>query len=365
MYTINNNKTIKGFFEKNKVCVIYITETARILAEKIKDNLKTYFNIDIKYYSEYKKEIEKNFKKYDILLYIMASGIAIRSIAPYIVDKLSDPGIVVVDERCRNAVSLLGGHIGGANEMVLILSEELGINPVITTATDTNNLGSIDMISKYLNVDHRSNPMFREITLNINSSIVNGNRVKVYAEGCIKDYIENEIPKRYTKGVDIVDISQLEMVKNIDRETEVLITDRADLISKYIEKIYILIPKKNAIGVGCRKNTDKILFEETVKSYLHECNKSVESIALIGTIDIKKEEECIHEFAKKYGINEKFFSKDELDGIDKLYDKSDFVKSITGVYSVCEPSCHILTDGKLLYKAKKENGVTVALGTLI
>ena len=84
----------------------------------------------------------------------MATGIVVRAIAPLIISKFSDPAILVMDEKGNNIISLLSGHMGGANEMTLYISDLINSNPVITTATDVNKKSSLDMIAKKLNASY-------------------------------------------------------------------------------------------------------------------------------------------------------------------------------------------------------------------
>ena len=88
----------------------------------------------------------------DALLFIGACGIAVRSIAPYLQGKDKDPAVVVLDERGIFAISLLSGHLGGANELTAVLANLTGAIPVITTATDINGRFAVDVFAKKQNL---------------------------------------------------------------------------------------------------------------------------------------------------------------------------------------------------------------------
>src|SRR5579875_1893527 len=90
------------------------------------------------------------FTQYDGFIFVMATGIVVRTIAPLIADKRSDPAIVVVDVTGRFAISLCSGHLGGANELANRLAQILGAVPVVTTGTDVNETLAPDMLAKEL-----------------------------------------------------------------------------------------------------------------------------------------------------------------------------------------------------------------------
>ena len=94
--------------------------------------------------------VKEIFSQYDGLLFIMASGIAVRAIAPYIVSKVSDPAVLVMDECGRHCISLLSGHLGGANAWAREVALAVGADPVITTATDVHQRRAPDDIAREL-----------------------------------------------------------------------------------------------------------------------------------------------------------------------------------------------------------------------
>ena len=122
-YTMKNDKL--ELTQQNSKNIIRIEQ-------KLKDFIPTIFN------------------KYRYIVFIMATGIVVRTIAPLIQSKFQDPAVIVTDEKGKNVISLLSGHMGGANEMALYISHLIESNPVITTATDVNNKSSLDMIAKRL-----------------------------------------------------------------------------------------------------------------------------------------------------------------------------------------------------------------------
>jgi cobalamin biosynthesis protein CbiG len=86
------------------------------------------------------------FHRYDAFIFIGAMGICVRTIAPHVKDKHTDPAVICVDSTGRYAVSVLSGHIGKANEMTENIAHILGAEPVITTQSDRTGLWALDTL---------------------------------------------------------------------------------------------------------------------------------------------------------------------------------------------------------------------------
>ncbi len=386
----------KSLVEKGKIVkirYIYITENAKKLAEKISLEILKNEKLDGKNfkaqlisYREFKEKKKEIFKSSDFLIFIMATGIVVRSLAPLLESKFTDPGVVVIDELGKNVISLLSGHIGGANELSNLIAKKIGANPVITTATDINEKASLDMLVKY--TDAQIDKM-RDRCLAINSRLLKNEKIYIFIQKEYRNLLKNAI-NGFTIIEDFVNF------KNIYQEDKskyfIMITDRVDYIDeisdlsnkknkkfnikklnkleveekKYIaNEIILLIPRKNFLGIGCRKNIDENNFEKAVLSYLDENNISIKSIKKLASIDIKKNEKAILKFSQKYFIEREFFTVDQLSKYDFKYKKSEFVKKTVGVYSVAQPSCHILCEGNIIAKKYKKDGITISLGRKI
>ena len=90
--------------------------------------------------------------KLDGIVFFSATGIAVRTIAPFVVSKKTDPAVVVIDEQGNYAISLLSGHLGGANELAKFAAESIGAVPVITTGTDVNHTFAVDVFARKNNL---------------------------------------------------------------------------------------------------------------------------------------------------------------------------------------------------------------------
>lgn len=344
--------------EDKKIAILSISKNGKALGLKIKKKISNahlyYVKKDVVedednviYINKKLKEfVPKIFGKYDYIIFIMASGIVVRTIAPLIKNKFSDPAILVSDEKGKNIISLLSGHMGGANEMTLYISNLLNSNPVITTATDVNNKSSLDMIAKKLNAHIYD---FRNKVLKINSMLVNDEVVNLFIDG---DYDID------TRGFNIC---KRDEINNLDEVVVISNKKNLNLINNNILKV---VPKNIVIGIGCRKNMDKEYMINSLSDFLHKQNIDINSIKEIGSIDVKKNEEALINLSIYLNVPFKIFTAEEISKVEHLYEKSDWVKQNVGVHSVAEPVAHLLSDGNLIIKKHKYNGITFSVGRI-
>ena len=353
--------------EDKKIAILSITNNGRELALKIKEIMKNVDVFFIKKDTDYindevivvnkglKEFIPQIFDKYDYLVFIMATGIVVRTIAPLVMSKFSDPAILVMDEKGNNIISLLSGHMGGANEMTLYMSDLINSHPVITTATDVNKKSSLDMIAKKLN-GHIDD--FRDNVLKINSMLVNNEEVHLYIDGNYK--INHNGFTLYDEKTDLDKVRNLVIVTNKKDINKILNKN----IENLNEKIIKVTPKDIVIGVGCKKNTDSKHMKNSLIKFLAEYNIDINAVKEIGSIEIKKDEKAIIDLAKFLDVKFKTFSVEEISKVDYLYEKSDWVKKNVGVYSVSDPVAHLLSEGRVIINKQKYDGITFSIGRI-
>ena len=353
--------------EDKKIAILSITNNGRELALRIKEIMKDVDVFFIKKDTDYKNDevivvnkglkefIPQIFDKYDYLVFIMATGIVVRTIAPLIISKFSDPAILVMDEKGNNIISLLSGHMGGANEMTLYMSDLINSHPVITTATDVNKKSSLDMIAKKLN-GHIDD--FRDNVLKINSMLVNNEEVHLYIDGNYK--INHNGFTLYDEKTDLDKVRNLVVVTNKKDINEMLNKN----IENLNEKIIKVTPKDIVIGVGCKKNTNSDHMKNSLMKFLKEYNIDINAVKEIGSIEIKKDEKAIIDLAKFLDVKFKTFSVEEISKVDHLYEKSDWVKKNVGVYSVSDPVAHLLSEGRVIINKQKYDGITFSIGRI-
>lgn len=349
-----------------RIAIIAVTEKGKNTAEKIASELE---NVDVFFQKRGIKELTGElFNKYECIIFVSACGIAVRCISPFLKSKFEDPAVLVVDDNGNNVISLLSGHIGGANEITLKIADVLNANPVITTSTDTNKKGALDVIVSKIG-GYVEN--LRESAKLVNSYLVDDKRVGIYFDS---DY-ESEKDSLNLSGFELIDEkTEIDAIAKLD--ALVSVTDKlrcwVDEIIYNIKKdneekedlIYIkLVPRRIALGMGCRKNTEteKMIEEFSTFSALNNIHPA--AIVKTGSLIIKKDEKCMIDLSKALCAEFNLFDVDEICTCDYMFDKSEFVKKNTGVYSVAQPSAYLLS-GNVISDKYKNNGTTFAFGRM-
>ncbi|MBR5910170.1 MAG: cobalamin biosynthesis protein CbiG, partial [Schwartzia sp.] len=121
-------------------------------------------DVPAKHFSKLVDAVAEAFQQYDALIFFMAAGIAVRMIAPHLKSKLTDPAVLVADERGGHIISLLSGHVGGGNSLTRRVADCLGGIPIITTATDVNGLISPDALATELGLRPVPKPMIQDMS---------------------------------------------------------------------------------------------------------------------------------------------------------------------------------------------------------
>ncbi len=259
------------------------------------------------------------FKDYEAFVFISATGIAVRKIAPLVRDKLTDPAVIVIDEGGRFVIPLLSGHVGGANELAHSLAAAIGAIPVITTATDVNDLIAIDQLAA-------ANDL----------AIINRDKIKKVSAGLL----------------------QKEAI-NVALSDDVVITsDENDIDNQVLGLLY----RPLVVGIGCRKDKDIDALEAFFLETLQEYNCDIKAVAAIASIDIKAKEPALCSLGKKYDIPFKTYTASELAAVPGDFESSDFVEKTVGVSDVSARAASACgRRGSFLLKKKKQDGMTISI----
>ena len=296
----------------------------------------------------------EQFECQDGIIFVGAAGIAVRAIAPYLKDKMTDPAVVVVDEQGTFAVSLLSGHVGGANELAGLVAEILGAVPVITTATDVNGRFAVDVFA-------REQGLFisgRQAAKEISADVLEGIPVGFYSDVPV----EGELPEGFT---------QKEMCRRavwITWRTQVEDTSFMNMFLTGDTSVLRLVPKILSIGIGCRKGASAAAIETAVFQALEEYQLDFHAAAGVASIELKKEEPGLRAFCGKWGLEFTTYTAAELEQASGEFTESEFVRETTGTGNVCERAAmwdarKHSGDGepRLLVKKQVGAGVTAAV----
>ena len=259
----------------------------------------------------------------------MATGIVIRKIAPLIKSKDIDPAVLVIDEGENFVISLLSGHIGGANDLTYRVAQTCSLLPIITTSSDVTGKIAIDTLAEKLNCEMESLKKAKELT----SLIVDNKNVEILLPKNVK-VGEGE----NSSGVVVVSNK-----KNID--------------------IMRLYPKNIIIGIGCRRGTTKEDIKKAVDEVMEKHNLAYESIKKIATVDVKADEIGLIDFAGELKKELIIISREDIKKVEDRFKGSDFVKKQIGVSCVSEP-CALLAsngNGKFLEQKHIYNGITISI----
>ena len=267
------------------------------------------------------------FKNREAVVFIGAMGIAVRSIAPYVADKLSDPPVIVIDEAGKHVIPVLSGHIGGANELAVRIADSINAEPVLTTATDVSGAFSVDLFAK----ENDLRIVNREGIAKVSSSALEGKAVTI----CIKDYP----PKNYV---------------------DVLVTDESALKDS---ASIVLCPRKYAVGIGCRKGKPFDEIRNFAESVLTENGIIADEIGAIATVDVKKNEPGLLRLSQYWRVPLLAFDSAVLNKVQGEFASSERVLSAVGTDNVCErASAAAAGKGyKLIVRKTACNGITIAV----
>ena len=291
----------------------------------------------------------KQFACADAIVFVGACGIAVRSAAPWVKSKKTDPAIVVSDECGHYVIALLSGHLGGANELAKEAAKILDAVPVITTATDLHSRFAVDVFAK----KNGCAIFYMDAAKEVSAAILAGEPVGFYSE-----YLwVGEFPRGLVLcGPDGKVLSG----ERFCPRTGVAVTIHKDCMP--FEKTVHVVPKTAVLGMGCRKNKEKQALLEEAQSLLQRTHIYPEAISKLASIDIKKNEPGLVALAEKFGIPFLTFSKEELLEAEGEFTSSSFVKEITGVDSVCERSAVLASEsGTLIEKKHARDGMTTAM----
>ncbi len=301
-----------------------------------------------------KEVVREVFSNYEGLVLIMAVGTAVRLLAPELKGKDKDPGVVAVDEKGKFAVSLLSGHRGGANQLASKIASIIGAQPVITTASDIGGTIAVDLLGREFRWELESEANVTKVS----AAIVNGEKVGIYQDAGERDWWKGSLPENIYK------FSSLEALDESACPAALVITDRL-LGQEYqalLNRVVVYYPKSLVVGIGCNRGVNCSKIEEAITQVLLEHGLSIKTIRNIATIDLKKDEPGLLEFARKHDLPVEFFTREALSQVKFPSAPSATTFKWVGTPAVCEPTALLSSRSTELVVPKVKLGdVTVAV----
>ena len=270
----------------------------------------------------------------DALVFVGAAGIAVRSVAPYVRDKRTDPAVLSVDELGKFVIPLLSGHIGGANALAEELARALNAVPVVTTATDVNGKFSVDAWAARQGLYISDMGAAKAVS----AAILEGP-----VPLCCDFPIEGELPQGTAAG----DSGQVGIC--ISREKK-----------EPFARPLLLAPPVLHLGLGCRRGTPVEAVQAAVDGVLEARNIHPRAVKCAASIDLKRDEAGVLEFCARRGWPVSFYSAGELAALEGAFTPSERVLRVTGVDNVCERAA-MMGARRLVVPKTACGGVTVAL----
>jgi len=293
------------------------------------------------------------FKSNDALICLFSLGAVIRLIAPHIKDKKTDPAVIVIDDQAQFVISVLSGHLGGANELSNDIAQKINAVPVITTAADVNKTIAVDLVGKEFGwiIDGD------DTVTKVSAFMVNKEKIGVFQNVGSKDWWKKEFPKNVFK------YDSFDELKNSQSKGFLIISDQV-FDDKILENAVVYRPQTLVVGVGLHWDTSKETIKSGLETSLQKFNLSSKSIARF--VSIKKEKDIVGliELGKEMNIPIEYIDREELATIDTP-NPSKTVQTFEGTPSVSEAAAIKSSQGELVVEKQKfPPNLTIAIARI-
>lgn len=311
----------------------------------------------------------------DAIIFVGATGIAVRAIAPFIRGKSVDPAVLVIDEAGRYVIALLSGHLGGANALARTAASLIEAEPVITTATDAESAFAVDTFAKengFLLTDLRKAKA-------VSAKVLRGEKLRIYSDIPMERLVQRPgrheaelIPVQDIDHADIIISYRTHILKPAagpDADASARLADAAETQDPEYPKpahseartdaVRVqpltgrdqgasadvsasgsiglrLIAKRIHVGLGARKGVTQAEVAAAVATCLEDAGIDPRAVADLVSIDLKKQEAGILAYSYERGVPFVTYTAEELRTVEGAFAGSSFVQSVTGVANVCE-----------------------------
>ncbi|MFB5622880.1 MAG: cobalt-precorrin 5A hydrolase [Nitrosarchaeum sp.] len=347
-----------------KVSVLAITKNGINIGLKLKKYFPNWIIFAPSKFSNNDKEIEwyeestsekivELFKNNNALICLFSLGAVIRLIAPYLKDKKTDPAVIVIDDKASFVISILSGHLGGANELTEIIAQKLDATPVITTAADVNKTIAVDLVGREFGWKIEDDSTVTKIS----AYMVNEEKIGIYQETGKINWCK-ELPKN------VKIYHSLEEMKNSDSKGYLIISDKI-LEGEFLKNSVVYRPPSLVIGIGLHWDTSKETIKEGLDFCLQKFKLSKKSIAKLVSIKKPDDIKGLVDIGKEMGVIVEYVNREDLAEISAP-NPSDTVKAFEGTASVSEAAAIKVSGGKLIVEKQKfPPNLTIAIARIL
>jgi cobalt-precorrin 5A hydrolase len=293
------------------------------------------------------------FQSNDGLICLFSLGAVIRLIAPHIKDKKTDPAVIVIDDKAQFVISVLSGHLGGANELSNNIAAKINATPVITTAADVNKTIPVDLVGKEFGWKIDDDTTVTKVS----AFMVNKEKIGVFQDTGEKDWWKKELPDNVSK------YENFEGLKNSGSKGFLIISDQT-FNDEILENTVVYRPQTLVVGVGLHWDTSKDTIKSGLKSSLEKFHLSSKSLARFVSIKKEKDVEGLIELGKEMDIPIEYIDREELATITTP-NPSKTVQAFEGTSSVSEAAALKSSSGKLIVEKQKfPPNLTIAIARI-
>ena len=320
------------------IAVIAVSPQGITIAEQLKAEwqeqltiFSTHQHSSVESIRNIKEHVDAHFGDYSAWVFIGAMGICIRTIAEHVQHKYHDPAVINIDSTGRFVVSVLSGHVGGANELTEHIASLLGAQAVVSTQTDNTGLWALDLFSRKYGWAQVNNMggLNKPIAL-----YTNGKPTALLLE--VRDKFTLELERTHAEHVDIYYKRE-----DLDESKYELILVVSPRVYETSKPCIQYIPKSLALGLGCRYQCAPKDIPEYICNEIRRLGYYPEAIKRIGTIDLKKDEPLLKEMLQLLNIEEAdIYTSEDLAPVE-IKNPSDYVFKVTGVYGVAESASRL------------------------
>lgn len=291
---------------------------------------------------------EYGFSHFDAMVFIGATGIATRAIAPFVRDKLRDPAVICMDDQGRFVIPLLSGHVGGANELAGILAGRIGATPVVTTATDRAGAFACDLWARKNGLGILNRGGIQAVS----SAILRGSRVSIWSEVAWEQ--GSCLPG------ELAEIDQIQTLLKADARGEaktfLLVFEsyaKAKAFADHLNRVgsgkkkvadhgLILYARPYVVGIGCRAGISSASILRQYYDFLQRHGLDPHEILALASVDRKAKEEALLALHRQERLAFYTRSPAELMKAEGIFHHSDFVMQTLGCDNVCERAALVI-----------------------